>query len=181
MRIARLQPSDSQRYRALMLEAYELAADAFTTTADERSGEPDAFWIQRIAHPAGLGAAFGAFDGSELVGTVALEFSTKSKTLHKGLVIGMYVAPAARGAGAGRLLIDAAIEHARGRRDLLLLTLTVTEGNDAAIRLYRAAGFEVFGVEPMAIRTPSGYKAKVHLWLRLVGNDPATKVRAALP
>ena len=49
----------------------------------------------------------------------------------------------------------------------MLLTLTATEGNDSAINLYRAVGFEVFGVEPMAIRTPSGYKAKVHMWLPL--------------
>ena len=35
--------------------------------------------------------AFGDFEGSSLVGTVALEFSAKPKTKHKALVIGMYV------------------------------------------------------------------------------------------
>ena len=167
MPVVILQSSDAPQYRKLMLEAYELAADAFTTTAEERASEPDSFWVKRIANPAGLSAAFGVFDGVDLVGTVALEFSAKPKTRHKALVIGMYVAPAARGNGVGRALIDAATEYARNREGVLLLTLTATEGNDSAINLYRAVGFEVFGVEPMAIRTPSGYKAKVHMWLPL--------------
>lgn len=167
MRVALLQATDAQRYRELMLEAYELAADAFTSTAEERAAEPESFWAERIVTPAGKSAAFGAFDGDALVGTVALEFSAKPKTRHKAHVIGMYVAPAARRIGAGRALLTAAIEHARARIGLRLLTLTVTEGNDAAITLYQNAGFRSFGVEPMAILTPSGYKAKVHMWLPL--------------
>jgi GNAT superfamily N-acetyltransferase len=167
MPVVILQSSDASQYRKLMLEAYELAADAFTTTAEERAAEPDLFWSKRIANPAGLSAAFGAFEGADLVGTVALEFSAKPKTRHKALVIGMYVAPAARGKGVARALVDAAIKCARTREGVLLLSLTATEGNDSAINLYRAAGFELFGVEPMAIRTPSGYKAKVHMWLPL--------------
>jgi GNAT superfamily N-acetyltransferase len=150
-----------------MLEAYELAADAYTSTAEERAAEPESFWVKRIADPTGMTAAFGAFESEELTGTLALEFSAKPKTKHKALVIGMYVTSAARGRGTGRALLEATIEHAKAREGLLLLTLTATEGNESAIRLYRAAGFDVFGIEPMAILTPSGYKAKVHMWLPL--------------
>jgi GNAT superfamily N-acetyltransferase len=167
MRIARLHPSNAQNYRALMLEAYDLAADAFTSTAGERAAEPEAFWVKRIADPNGLSAAFGAFEGHELVGTVALEFTTKPKTKHKALVIGMYVTPAARSTGAGRALLMAAIEHARSIESLLLLALTVTESNEPAINLYRSAGFQEYGIEPMAILTPSGFKGKLLMWLRL--------------
>jgi ribosomal protein S18 acetylase RimI-like enzyme len=167
MHITHLQAADAMPYRALMLQAYEQAADAFTSTAEERAGEPEAFWVKRIADPAGLSAAFGAFEGHSLIGTAALEFSAKPKTRHKALVIGMYVAPAARGAGAGRALLDALIAHARARDGLLALNLTVTEGNEPALRLYRAAGFQVFGTEPLAIRTPSGFKGKVGMWLPL--------------
>jgi len=144
-----------------------LAADAFTSTAEERRAEPESFWIKRIADPTGMTAAFGAFEGQELVGTVALEYSAKPKTTHKALVIGMYVTPAARGRSAARKLLEAAIEDAKARKGVLLLTLTATEGNEPAVKLYRAAGFEVFGIEPMAILTPSGYKAKVHMWVPL--------------
>lgn len=167
MHVARLQPSNASQYRQLMLEAYELAADAFTSTAAERAAEPESFWIKRIADPTGLSAAFGAFERQELVGTVALEFSAKPKTKHKALVIGMYVRPSARGMKAGRQLLDAALEAARAREGIHLLTLTATDGNEPALHLYRAAGFETFGVEPMAILTSNGYKAKVHMWLPL--------------
>lgn len=168
MHIAFLRPSDAAQYRELMLAAYTLAADAFTSTAEERAAEPESFWVRRIADPSGLGAALGAFEGDALVGTVAVEFSAKPKTRHKAHLIGMYVQPAARGTGAGRALVEAAIVHAQSREGVSVLQLTVTEGNEPAIRLYRAAGFEAFGVEPLAILTPSGFKSKVHMW-RAVG------------
>jgi RimJ/RimL family protein N-acetyltransferase len=167
MHISLLSATDAHAYKKLMLEAYTLAADAFTSTAEERAAEPIEFWRKRIADPKGLGLAFGAFVGADLVGTVSLEFSNKPKTRHKAKVIGMYVSPAARGAGAGAKLLSAAIDYAKAKEGLLLLGLTVTQGNEAAITLYRNAGFETFGVEPLAIRTADGYKAKVHMWLSL--------------
>jgi ribosomal protein S18 acetylase RimI-like enzyme len=173
MHVARLQASDAAQYRELMLEAYELAADAFTSTAEERAAESDAFWVKRIADPTGRSAAFGAFEGKALVGTIALEFSAKPKTQHKASVIGMYVRPTVRGHGAGRALLEAALDYARAKGGILLLTLTVTEGNEPAVNLYRGAGFQEFGVELMAILTPSGYKGKVHMWLPLQRNASA--------
>jgi len=167
MHIARLQAADAAQVRTLMLEAYDLAADAFTSTAQERAAEPESFWVKRIADPTGMRVAFGAFEGQDLMGTVALEFSAKPKTRHRALVIGMYVTPSARGKGAARALLEAVVEYARAKEGVLLLTLTVTEGNVPAVDLYRSAGFQVFGVEPMAILTPSGFRAKVHMWLSL--------------
>ena len=167
MHIARLQSADAPQYRALMLEAYALAPDAFTSSAEERALEPESFWVKRLSDPAGLSLAFGAFDDQGLVGTVALKFSDKPKTRHKASVIGMYVGPGARGKGIGSALLGAAIQEAQSRADVLVLTLTVTEGNTSATNLYRAAGFEVFGILPMAIRTPGGFLSKVHMWRRV--------------
>ena len=157
MYVARLQPSNASHYRKLMLEAYELAADAFTSTAEERATEPDSFWIKRIADPTGMSAAFGSFQDQDLIGAVALEFSAKPKTKHKALLVSMYVTPSARGMNVGRHLLDAALSEANAREGILMLTLTATEGNEPALNLYRAAGFKTFGIEPMAIHTPSGY------------------------
>ncbi|WP_396435700.1 GNAT family N-acetyltransferase [Limnohabitans sp.] len=154
MHITLLKPSNAKQYRELMLEAYQLAADAFTSTAQERAAEHEDFWIKRIADPTSLSAAFGAFQGQDLLGTVALEVSKKPKTKHKALVVGMYVTPSARGKGAGRALIEAIVEYAQSNEQLFMLTLTVTEGNESAIDLYRSCGFSTFGVEPMAILTP---------------------------
>jgi ribosomal protein S18 acetylase RimI-like enzyme len=165
MHIAPLQPSDATRYRALMLEAYALAADAFTSTPQERAAEPEAWWVRRItdAHSVVL----GAFEAGELIGSVALEFSSKPKTRHKAHVLGMYVKPAFRATGAGSALLNALFALAAERSGIQVLNLTVTEGNDAAIQLYRSHGFEAFGTEPMAILTPAGFKSKVHMWRRL--------------
>lgn len=167
LRVGLLQAADAPAYRLLMLEAYTQAADAFTSTAEERAAEPLSFWEKRIADPAGLHFAFGAFAGGRLVGTVALECSAKPKTRHKALVIGMYVEPSARGTGAAWRLLEALIMQARRRDGLRLLTLTVTEGNEPAIRLYRRAGFVAYGVEPLSILTPAGYKGKVCMALDL--------------
>ena len=168
MPISLLTASDVLVYRDLMLEAYVKAADAFTSTAAERAAEPESWWVKRIANPQGLSAAFGAREGTELLGTVALEYSAKPKTRHSVLLIGMYVREHARGKGLGNALLEAANRHAEAREGTKIITLTVTEGNAAAVRLYAAAGFQAWGTEPMAIATPNGYKAKVHMW-RTIG------------
>jgi ribosomal protein S18 acetylase RimI-like enzyme len=167
MHVAQLQASDLPAYRALMLHAYTAVADAFTTTAEERAAEPDSWWLNRIADPSGLSIAFGAYEAGELVGTVTIEFAKKPKTRHKAHLIGMFVSESARARGAGRLLVQAALQAAAAREGVFIVTLTVTEGNEAAVALYRSCGFAAFGTEPMAIATPEGFKGKVHMWLQL--------------
>lgn len=156
-----------------MLHAYAAAADAFTSTPEERAAEPESWWIARIADPKGLSQAFGAFVADELIGTVTVEFSAKPKTRHKALLIGMFVHESTRGLGAGKALVHAALAAAAERPGVQVVTLTVTEGNAPAIALYEACGFKTFGIEPMAIATPQGFKAKVHMWLRL-SREPAS-------
>ena len=167
MHVASLIASDAPRYRALMLHAYAAAADAFTSTVEERAAEPESWWVSRIADPKGLSQAFGAFVRDELVGTVTIEFAAKPKTRHKAHLIGMFVRESARGLGAGRALVNAALTAAQSRPGVQVVTLTVTQGNTQAIALYESCGFKAFGTEPMAIATPEGFKSKVHMWLRL--------------
>ena len=173
MRITALAASDAPQYRELMLEAYVQAADAFTSTSEERAMEPLSWWANRIASASGLSQSFGAFQAGQLVGTVALEYSAKPKTRHSALVIGMYVRPLARRLGAGAMLLQAVVAAAAAKPGIHMLRLTVTQGNEAAIRLYQSAGFSAWGVEPVAILTPSGYKAKVHLALQLGATETA--------
>ena len=176
MHIRPLRAADAAPSRTLMLQAYADAPDAFTSTPEERAAEPLAWWERRIGNvddPAGRGAAFGAFVDGELAGVAALECNDKPKTRHKALLIGMFVDERCRGLGAGAALVRAVLDHARARPGLSHVTLTVTEGNEPALRLYRACGFEAFGVEPMAIRTPRGLLGKVHMWCPLHGEPMA--------
>lgn len=169
MHIAPLTAAHATIYRSLMLEAYAAAPDAFTTTAEERAAEPESWWVARIGHAQALSRAFGAFDAAgALQGTVAVEFSSKPKTRHKAHLIGMYVSAAARGQGMGRGLMQAALAAVAERPGLRLVTLTVTEGNAPALALYQSCGFQVFGIEPMAIALPEGLKGKVHMWREVV-------------
>lgn len=157
-----------------MLEAYEQAADAFTTTAQERSAEPMSWWVKRIGSASGLSCAFGAWEETQLVGTVALQFSAKPKTQHTALVLGMYVKPKFRGKGIGRLLMRGAVEFATSRPEVQVLTLTLTEGNEPALHLYGSMGFAVWGIEPLAILTSTGLKGKVHMAMPLSHASAAT-------
>lgn len=174
MHVTPLTPTDVAAYRALMLEAYEQAPDAFTTTAAEREAEPESWWVKRIGSADGLATSFGAWKDGRLVGTVALEYSAKPKTRHAALVLGMYVRPQARGLAIGRALMDAAIAAASARAGVLRLNLTLTEGNAPALRLYRSVGFVEWGTQPEAIRTGMGLKGKVHMSLAL--SRPAAEV-----
>lgn len=170
MQVQQLFASDVPRYRALMLHAYAAAPDAFTSTVEERAAEPDAWWLQRVADPAGQSLVLGAVHGGQLVGTVTLEFASKPKTRHKAHLIGMFVHEACRGLGAGAQLLEAALVAARSRPEVRLITLTVTQGNAPAVSLYERFGFRPFGIEPMAVATPGGFQSKVHMCL-IVGNS----------
>lgn len=165
MRIRALEPADLDAYRALMLQAFEVDADAFTSTRQEREQQPPAWWLARMAHPHDLGRAFGAFQDGQMVGTVAIEYSDRFKTRHKGHVVGLYVRDAQRGQGLGQALLAAVVADARARPSISMLTLTCTQGNAQAERLYMSAGFETFGIEPKAIFNGREYKSKVHMHL----------------
>jgi len=162
--VRRLVGADAPAYRELMLHAYAAAPDAFTSTPEERAQEVPAWWVRRICDPAGLGVGFGAFHAAgTLAGAVALEYSSKPKTRHKAHLIGMFVRESARGTGVGAALVRAALDHARDVAQAQVVTLTVTLGNTAAVELYRRAGFVEWGVEPKAILTPDGFRAKLHM------------------
>ena len=167
MHVVALSTADAPQYRELMLYAYAAAPDAFTSTPEERSAEPESWWVKRIADPSGQSAAFGAIHEGRLVGTVTIEFSAKPKTRHKARLIGMFVHESCRRLGAGAKLVHAALAAACARSEVRLITLTVTEGNAPAITLYERCGFRPFGTEPRAIATPEGYKATVHMWAPL--------------
>jgi ribosomal protein S18 acetylase RimI-like enzyme len=166
MNVKALAAPDLLAYRELMLQAYELDTDAYTSTAQERASASTAWWLGRLSDPHGASQAFGAFQDGRLVGSVAVEFETRFKVRHKAHLVGMYVARPCRGQGAGQALLQAAIGHARQRTEVRLMSLTVTDSNDSAIALYERAGFQRFGLEPLAIYTGSEYKSKLHMQLQ---------------
>ena len=168
MLIERLSPSHASVYRALMLEAYAVHPDAFTSSVAEREKLPLSWWEARLStDPAAHELVLGAFEGSELIGVVGLSFEQREKIRHKAKLFGMYVRPSWRRRGLGRQLVESALTHARQRPGIKLVQLTVTETNAPAVALYESCGFLRFGVEPLAVAVGSQYVTKLHLWRRL--------------
>ena len=167
----RLTPPDALTYRALMLDAYGRHPDAFTSSVDERAALPIAWWEKRLgAEDANSSIVFAAFDDGRMIGVAGLSFEPRLKARHKASLFGMYVPAAFRGCGVGRALVATVLDHARARPALMVVQLTVTDGNAAACALYERCGFVTFGVEPFAVAVDNGYVSKVHMWRNLA--DP---------
>ena len=109
----------------------------------------------------------GAFQGTRLSGAVGLSFEKREKARHKAHLFGMYVPATFRKGGIGRQLVMAALEHARARKGVSLVQLTVTQGNGTAQGLYERCGFVPYGLEPFAIALDGDYVSKVHMWCDL--------------
>jgi len=73
-------------------------------------------------------------------------------------LLSVCVLPARRGAGLGRRLVEAALDHCRagGARSIML---EVAEDNPAARRLYAKLGFTQVGRRPGYYRRPNGARA----------------------
>lgn len=165
MWIERLDVSHALDYRALMLEAYDLHPQAFTSSIRERAVMPQSWWESRLTSK--LDVVLGAFDEEGLAGIVGLAFEPREKAWHKVTLFGMYVSPRARHRGLGAQLVRAALSEAKSHPKLRLIQLTVTAGNDAAFNLYQRCGFVQFGLEPMAVRVGEDYFDKIHMWREL--------------
>lgn len=165
MMIRTLGADDAEAYRALMLEAYGVYPQAFTSSVTERAAMPLSWWETRLKSP--LDCLLGAFDGDELAGIVGLAFEPREKARHKVTLFGMYVNAGHQRNGLGRRLVEAALEEARKQPRLKLIQLTVTAGNDAAFALYQRCGFIQYGLEPLAVRVGVEYFDKIHMWREL--------------
>jgi ribosomal protein S18 acetylase RimI-like enzyme len=162
MWIERLDTSHALDYRALMLEAYDLHPQAFTSSVRERAAMPLSWWESRLTSK--LDVVLGAFEEGKLAGIVGLAFEPREKARHKATLFGMYVSANVRRRGLGMQLVEAVLAEGRCHRELRLIKLTVTAGNDAAFNLYQRCGFIQFGLEPMAVRVGEEYFDKIHMW-----------------
>lgn len=140
---------DWQVYRDLRLRALKDSPDAFGTTYEESCQRPDEYWMSRlkdlsadadlplVAEGSGrqVGLAWGRIEPAD-PGTAQ--------------VFQMWVVPAWRGRGVGRLLLRRIVDWARGRQ-VDAVVLSVACGNEPARLLYETAGFRPFGA-PERIR-----------------------------
>lgn len=144
-----LTAADATAYRTLRLQALRDHPEAFGAShEDEAARSLDATAKRLDGGP--LNCVFGAFAGDDLVGTAGFVVPNRSaKSRHKGLLVGVHVAPAHRGHGLGRALVAAVIDHARAH--VVLLQAAVGIANAPALRLYESLGFRHYGREDKAL------------------------------
>ncbi|MDL4820589.1 GNAT family N-acetyltransferase [Actinomadura opuntiae] len=132
-----LEVEDWSLYRSVRLASLADAPEAFCSTLAREEAFAPEVWRERVAArntylaetedgPGGVVAVVPGEDGA-------------------AELVGMWVAPAARGRGVGDLLVRAALDWT-AERGLSELRLWVVEGNSRAERLYARHGFARTGV-----------------------------------
>ena len=153
--IRRITPDEAPHYRRIRLEALRDCPEAFGSTFDAENAQSDDWFAQRLA----TSDVFGSWHGADLVGVVGFRAQQGTKEAHKGLLWGMYVRPAFRGTGVAGQLVEALLELAKGRVELV--QLAVWDGNTVARRLYERFGFVAYGTEINALKQNGLYYNEV--------------------
>jgi ribosomal protein S18 acetylase RimI-like enzyme len=168
MNIRPLTEADAPRYRPLRLRALREHPEAFGALYEDYASRPMEATLERLRALSPEDVIIGAFDGDTLVGVVGFQREPYPKSRHKGMIWGVHVAQEAQCRGIGRALLREAIARARALDGVEQIQLAVATTNTAARRLYRALGFEAFGVERQALKHGDSYTDEEHmvLWLR---------------
>jgi RimJ/RimL family protein N-acetyltransferase len=151
LQIRRLETSDAALYRDIRLEALKKNPEAFGSTFEREDAQPLS-WFEAVVVRADV---FGAFLDGALMGIAGYAAQEGSKQAHKGRLWGMYVRTAGRNANLGKKLVAAVLDHARGRVEMV--QLSVVSENEAARRLYEAMGFVEYGYEKQALKHDGKY------------------------
>ena len=136
-------PTNAPVFKNIRLRALQDAPTAFSSTYAQESKLTDADWLQRTSQWNSVhSVAYLAMDGGNAVGIAAGVFDSNDPT--SANLMSMWVAPAQRRLGIGRMLVDAVAAWARGR-NMLHLGLMVTSNNDHALQFYQSLGFALTG------------------------------------
>ena len=148
--IRRLGPADATAFQALRLQGLLECPTAFASSHQEEAGEAVSAVAARLGDE-GVCGVYGAFtpDGT-LVAVAGLGRESMAKMAHKGVLWGMYVAPAWRRQGIAQALVTHLLAQAVREPGLRQVMLGVHAQNEPALALYRALGFVAWGTEPAA-------------------------------
>ena len=163
-----LNAADLPAYKALRDTGLQHDPEAFTSDAETARPLPATHYAGRLGQPPDDHFILGAFAvsptagaaESELIGAVVCAREERRKTRHQADLVGMIVAPSARGHGVGRALMAAFDAYVRQIPGVEQVVLSVTASNTAAVRLYEGAGFQRYGLLPRALKIGERYHDK---------------------
>lgn len=153
--IRRLMADDAAAFRTVRLAALLDSPTAFGTSHHEEVGQPLEWFAGRLV--ADDWVMLGAFADGSLVGIVGVAREAAAKERHRAAIRSMFVSPSARGRGVASALLGHALAAADALPGVWQVILTVTAGNAAAIRLYRAHGFTPYGLLPSSLHVGGRY------------------------
>jgi ribosomal protein S18 acetylase RimI-like enzyme len=140
MRVRELEGDEWRLWRELRLSALQDSPEAFGMTYEAQARMDDETWEHLVTDRAtdpSIASFIAETEGTP-IGMAVCRLDPDHPTVAH--VFAMWVAPVARRKGAGRALVDACTRWARSK-DATEVELQVTEGNEAAIALYRTSGF----------------------------------------
>jgi len=158
MEIRRIRADEGLRLKALRLRALADSPMAFGSTLAREQAYSDALWHERAA----VGAASDrvmtivAEHDNHLLG-MAIGFLPESPDAPDPTMVGVFVDAAVRRQGVGALLIEKVIDWAKAQksaRGSARLLISIADGNEPALALYRRAGFRPTGVARPSAHTP---------------------------
>jgi len=164
IQIRQLTPADAHSFCELRLEGLCLNPEAFGSTYDFEKDQP----LERYTGWLTNSTVFGAYQNSQLIGTASFTQLSGLKDSHKGWLRAMYVRPTHRRSGAGRLLVEAVIHHARQKVEQIQLAVVST--NQPALRLYQSLGFQQYGLEKNALKHQGTYSDEILMSLDLTSD-----------
>ena len=162
-----MQPADAEALFELRRRALTEEPFAFLSSPEDDLAASPAAVRDQLASWSDFSAVFGALDEENLIGMVGLTRDREKKAEHRACVWGVFVKAEYREQGVARLLIEAVLDHARQVLGVEIVYLSVSERTPNAKRLYEAAGFEVWGIEPNRIRHGGESAREYHLSLSL--------------
>ena len=167
MDIRLLTPDDADAFWHLRLEALRNDPASFADSAEEhlKTTAETARELLSKSDPAS-NFVVGVFEHGQLIGTAGFFRRPNNKERHKGHIWGVYVRPESRGKGVGSALMKEIVRRARELDGLEQITL-VASAKLPAQRLYKALGFESYGIEPHSLKIGAEYVDDVLMILRL--------------
>lgn len=163
-----LTAGDAEVFWHLRLEALRNDPASFADSAEEhlKTTAETARDLLSKSDPAS-NFVVGVFEHGQMIGTAGFFRRQNNKERHKGHIWGVYVRTESRGKGVGSALMKEIVRRARAIEGVEQITL-VASANLPAQRLYKALGFESYGIEPHSLKIGNEYVDDVLmvLWLQ---------------